>query len=69
MTWLRRFVTFWYDFIVGDDWRVALAVVAALAVTYLVHRTGAPAWWILPATVAIVLPTTVWRVARARKQS
>ncbi|GAB2962953.1 hypothetical protein LWP59_13280 [Amycolatopsis acidiphila] len=65
----RRFVAFWYDFIVGDDWRAALAVIAALAVTYFVHRAGAPAWWIVPAAVALVLPVTVWRVARARRQS
>jgi hypothetical protein len=24
MSWLRRFGSFWYDFIVGDDWRLAL---------------------------------------------
>jgi hypothetical protein len=67
MNRLRRFVAFWYDFIVGDDWHVALAVLVALAVTYVVHRAGAPAWWILPAAVLIVLPVTVWRAARARK--
>jgi hypothetical protein len=33
VTRLRAFLRFWYDFIVGDDWRVALAVVAALALT------------------------------------
>jgi hypothetical protein len=31
--WLRSFGAFWWDFIVGDDWRVAAGVVAALAVT------------------------------------
>ncbi|WP_236791842.1 hypothetical protein [Amycolatopsis sp. GM8] len=66
---LRQFAAFWYDFIVGDDWRAALAVVVGLAVTYLVARSGAPAWWILPAAVAVVLPVTVWRVARARQRS
>lgn len=32
MRFLRSFVRFWYDFIVGDDWRIAAGVVAALAV-------------------------------------
>ena len=27
--WIRAFGTFWWDFIVGDDWRVAAGVVAA----------------------------------------
>jgi hypothetical protein len=57
---------FWYEFIVGDDWRVAVAVVAALAITAGVARTAVPAWWVLPATVAILLPLSLWRVARTR---
>ncbi|GAA3819379.1 hypothetical protein GCM10022226_44870 [Sphaerisporangium flaviroseum] len=32
MTFLRGFAQFWYDFIVGDDWKIAVAVVSALAV-------------------------------------
>lgn len=68
MKWLRKFAAFWYDFIVGDDWRTAVAVVVALAVTYGVARSGVPAWWILPAAVAVVLPVTVWRVARTAKR-
>ena len=31
---LRAFGAFWYDFIVGDDWLVALGVLLALAITY-----------------------------------
>ena len=61
---LRAFGAFWYDFIVGDDWRVAVSVVVALAVTYAVSRTSVPAWWVLPATVALVLPWSLWRARR-----
>ena len=63
---LRAFGAFWYDFVVGDDWRVAVTVVAALAVTYAVARTSVPAWWIMPAAVVLILPVTLWR---ARKKS
>ena len=39
--WLRSFGVFWYDFIVGDDWRGAAAVALALAATaLLVHAPG-----------------------------
>jgi len=31
MALLRGFLRFWYDFIVGDDWRIALGVVLVLA--------------------------------------
>jgi hypothetical protein len=30
MIFLRSFVRFWYDFIVGEDWRIAAGVVVAL---------------------------------------
>jgi hypothetical protein len=32
MRFLRSFGQFWYDFIVGDDWKIAAGVVVALAV-------------------------------------
>lgn len=63
---IRAFGAFWYDFIVGDDWRVAVAVVTGLAVTYGVSQTGAPAWWILPAALVIVLPLTLWSATRPK---
>lgn len=62
----RAFGAFWYDFIVGDDWRVALGVVAALAITFGVAHSSVAAWWVVPLAVAILLPATVWRVARRR---
>lgn len=57
---------FCYDFVVGDDWRVALGVAAALALTYGVSTTSIPAWWIVPAAVAILLPASLWREIRRR---
>jgi hypothetical protein len=61
---LRAIGAFWYDFIVGDDWRVAVSVIVALAVTYGVSKTSIPAWWVLPAAVALVLPWSLWRARR-----
>jgi hypothetical protein len=31
MKFLKAFGQFWYDFIIGDDWKIAVAVVIALA--------------------------------------
>jgi hypothetical protein len=64
ITRLKAFGAFWYDFVIGDDWRVAAAVVAALAVTYGVSKTSVPAWWILPLAVVVILPLSVWRARR-----
>lgn len=63
---LRAFLAFWYDFVVGDDWRVAVGVVLALAVTYGVSRTGVPAWWVVPGAVAALLPLSLLRAVRNR---
>lgn len=61
---LKAFGAFWYDFVIGDDWRVALGVVVALAVTYGVSRTSVPAWWIVPLAIALLLPFSLWRAVR-----
>ena len=33
MKWLARFGRFWWDFVVGDDWLVAVLVVIAIGAT------------------------------------
>jgi uncharacterized membrane protein YccC len=53
-----------WDFVVGDDWRVAAGVVVALAVTALVAGTAVAAWWILPVATALMLGLSVWRASR-----
>ena len=65
---LRAFGAFWYDFIVGDDWLVALGVLLALAITYATSRiTDGPVWWIVFVAVAILLPLSVLRATRHRR--
>jgi len=66
---LRAFGAFWYDFVVGDDWRVAAGVVAALALTFGVSRAGAPAWWIVPSAVAVLLPYSLLRATRHERHA
>jgi hypothetical protein len=64
MNAFRRFGTFWWDFIIGDDWRVAVGVVIALGITAAVAATGAPAWWLLPVAIAVLLYVSVRTAAR-----
>jgi hypothetical protein len=33
MSFLKEFGKFWYELLVGDDWKIAVSVVIALAVT------------------------------------
>ncbi|MEU6646917.1 hypothetical protein ABZ863_30880 [Saccharomonospora sp. NPDC046836] len=38
MKFLRSFGKFWYDFIIGDDWKIAAAIVLALAALLVATR-------------------------------
>jgi hypothetical protein len=64
MRLLRAFAAFWYDFIVGDDWVVAVGVVLALAATAGLVHAGIAAWWLLPIAVLALLGLSLMRAAR-----
>lgn len=51
-----------YDFVVGDDWRLAVAVVLALVGTALAAAAGLPAW---PVAVVVVIAVLAWSTLRA----
>jgi hypothetical protein len=63
--WLRSFGAFWYDFVIGDDWRGAALVAAGLAATaLLVHAAKVNAWWLLPVCVIVALGWSLRRATR-----
>ncbi|HKC28863.1 MAG TPA: hypothetical protein VKB75_12700 [Jatrophihabitans sp.] len=64
---LKAFGHFWYDFVVGDDWRIAAVVAVALAITWGLSRSTPHTWWVMPLAVAIVLPVSVWQVVRKQR--
>jgi hypothetical protein len=67
MKWLKSFGEFWYDFIVGDDWQVAVIVVLALALTALLaHNATVNAWWLLPIAALGALGWSLYRAVRSR---
>jgi len=61
---LRAFGAFWWDFIVGDDWLVAAAVVVGLVVTDLLAGNGVSSWDVLPAALVLTLPLSLLRGVR-----
>ena len=63
---IRAFFAFVYDFVIGDDWLVAVGVVVGLAATYLLSQQGIVAWWLLPLLLVVLLPVSLWRAARGR---
>jgi hypothetical protein len=61
---LRAFAAFWYDFVFGDDWLLALVVAVGLAATYGLAQAGLAAWWLLPVAVVVAIPVSLWRAVR-----
>jgi hypothetical protein len=59
---IRAFGAFWYDFVIGDDWRGAAVVAAAIAVTDALVAAGVNAWWLLPVSALAALG---WSLRRA----
>src|SRR5262249_7111694 len=59
--YLRSFARFWWEFVVGDDWRVAAGLAAALGALALLVHAGVDAWWFLPPAVAAVLAASLRR--------
>jgi hypothetical protein len=68
MKWVTDFGKFWYDFIVGDDWRIAVGVLVAISVTFFAAHHGANWWWLLPIAVALLLVLSVTHELRRRTQ-
>lgn len=65
MHYVRSFFEFWYDFIVGDDWMVAAAVVVTLAVLIGLAHAHVQAWWLLPLVVVLTLGGSLLRATRS----
>jgi hypothetical protein len=63
---LRSVIAFVYDLVIGDDWRMALGLIVAVAVTVALSRTSFPSWWVLPLAILALLPFSVLRTARRR---
>ena len=55
MSRLASFGRFWWEFVVGDDWRSAAGVVVGIAVTAGIAASDIAAWWVLPVVVALIL--------------
>ena len=59
-----KLLRFLYEFLVGDDWRIAAGVAVALTATALLEW-----WWVLPLAVAALLALSVSRFAWRRRTS
>lgn len=65
MNFVRGFGQFWYDFIIGDDWKIAFAIGLTVVIGAIVASVAATnAGWIAPVmgvalAVAFVISLTI----------
>ena len=61
MRYVRAFFRFWYDFIVGDDWRLAATIAVVIGLVALLAAAGISAWWLTPPAVVAALAASLRR--------
>ena len=66
MKGLIKFGKFWYDFIIGDDWRIAVGVVITISLVFVATHHDLNWWWLLPLAVAALLTASVTHEMRRR---
>jgi len=49
------------EFVIGDDWRIALGVAIALGITALLAESGLAAWWVMPLATLLLLTLAIRR--------
>ena len=64
MKYLVAFGRFWWSFVIGDDWTVALGVGIALGVTAVLAHNDVNVWWLLPVAVVAILAASLWRATK-----
>jgi len=67
MKYVKQFGLFCWDFVVGDDWRLAGGAIACVGLTVLLAHHGKNVWWMLPVLIVAAVALSVGRVARAAR--
>jgi hypothetical protein len=62
---VRAFGLFWWDFIIGDDWRIAAGVIVALGATAGLEQADVSAYWLLPIAALAMLALSLRSARRS----
>ena len=69
MRFARGFLRFWWDFVIGDDWRIAAGVVAVLATgAVLVAHTDASDALVATLTALGILLVAIGSIAASARR-
>jgi uncharacterized membrane protein len=61
---LKSFGAFWYDFIIGDDWRIAAGIVISFLLTHAITPSFAIGWYVIPFATLSLVSYSLARVVR-----
>ena len=61
---LKAFAEFWYDFIIGDDWTIAVGIVIAFFGTEWLKGSTGQSWYLLPIATALLVSNSLVRATK-----
>jgi hypothetical protein len=67
MSRFTRMARLWLDFVVGDDWRLALGSTVVIGALWALAHQGMDVWWCMPALIAGLLTLSVTSATRSRQ--
>jgi hypothetical protein len=63
--YVAAFGSFWWNFVVGDDWTAAAGIVVAIGATGALAASDIAVWWVMPLAVVVVLYVSLRRAVSA----
>jgi uncharacterized membrane protein len=68
VTGIKAFGAFWYDFIIGDDWRIAAGIVLSFFLVAALKHSGNIGILIIPAATISLLSLSLFGVVKSSKR-
>ncbi len=65
---VAAFARFWWEFVAGDDWRIAAGLAVALGLCALLAHESVAAWWLLPLAVVALLAESLHRAIHGSRR-
>lgn len=64
MSRIEKFMAGVWEFVVGDDWRLAVGAIAAIGGAAILVALGVDAWWFAPLAIPIILALSLRTAAK-----
>jgi hypothetical protein len=58
---IKKAALFVWDFLVGDDWLIAVLAIAGILITWGIAGSAFPGWLVMPAVAVVILAVSLRR--------